>query len=123
MEVLQTTAKMQQSQILVPKTLEPTAQSKPVNQHIQNAEVDNAAKASKTDSQKDMNRLIEQLNRSLDPFNTTLRFGFDNSSKDFYVSVIDTKTNHMLRRFPVEQAELLLPKMQEVNGLLFDQKG
>jgi flagellar protein FlaG len=123
MEVLQTTAKIQQSQILVPKTLEPTAQSKPASQHIQNAEVDNAAKASKTDSQRDMDRLIEQLNRSLDPFNTTLRFGFDNSSKDFYVSVIDTKTNHMLRRFPVEQAELLLPKMQEVNGLLFDQKG
>jgi uncharacterized FlaG/YvyC family protein len=29
----------------------------------------------------------------------------------------------MLRRFPIEQAEQLLPKMQEVNGLLFDQKG
>lgn len=123
MEIVQTAAKIQQSQILVPKTLEPAAESQPISQKTQTAEIDNTAKTSKTDSQKEMDRLIEQLNRSLDPFNTTLRFGFDNSSKDFYVSVIDTKTNHMLRRFPVEQAQLLLPKIQEVNGLLFDQKG
>jgi flagellar protein FlaG len=74
-------------------------------------------------SQEQMDKLIDQLNRSLDPFNTSLRFGFDNTSEDFYVSVIETKTNRMIRRFPVEEAEQLLPKMQEVNGLLFDQKG
>jgi flagellar protein FlaG len=52
-----------------------------------------------------------------------LRFGFDNSSKDFYVSVIDTQRNAVLRRFPLEQAEQLLPKMKEVTGILFDIKG
>jgi hypothetical protein len=29
----------------------------------------------------------------------------------------------MISRFPAEQAATFLPKIQEVNGLLFDQKG
>jgi flagellar protein FlaG len=127
MEIFQTTAKMQQSQSVAPKQ---TVEMQSVQQ-IQKAQIqqDQAAqsnteqKTSKVQSQEQMDKLIEQLNQSLNPFNTSLRFGFDNSSEDFYVSVIETKSNRMLRRFPVEQAEALLPKMQEVNGLLFDQKG
>lgn len=131
MEILQTTAKMQQSQTSMPKPAATELQSTQSVQQMQKAQInqDKVAqinsdeKTSKVDSQEQMDKLIDQLNRSLDPFNTSLRFGFDNSSEDFYVSVIETKSNRMLRRFPIEQAEQLLPKMQEVNGLLFDQKG
>lgn len=131
MEILQTTAKMQQSQTTVQKTSGTELQGTQSVQQMQKAQINqdkiaqsnNEEKTSKVDSQEQMDKLIDQLNRSLDPFNTSLRFGFDNSSEDFYVSVIETKSNRMLRRFPVEQAEQLLPKMQEVNGLLFDQKG
>lgn len=131
MEILQTTAKMQQSQTSMPKPAATELQSTQSVQQMQKAQInqDKVAqinsdeKTSKVDSQEQMDKLIDQLNRSLDPFNTSLRFGFDNSSEDFYVSVIETKSNRMLRRFPVEQAEQLLPKIQEVNGLLFDQKG
>lgn len=131
MEILQTTAKMQQSQTVVQKNTATELQSTQSVQQMQKAQINqdkvsesnNEQKTAKVDSQEQMDKLIEQLNRSLDPFNTSLRFGFDNSSEDFYVSVIETKSNRMLRRFPVEQAEQLLPKIQEVNGLLFDQKG
>lgn len=128
MEIFQTTAKMQQSQSVAPKQNVADVQSV---QQMQKAQIhqDKVAqnvteqKTTKVDSQEQMDKLIDQLNQSLNPFNTTLKFGFDNSSEDFYVSVIETKSNRMLRRFPIEQAEALLPKMQEVNGLLFDQKG
>lgn len=131
MEIFQTTAKMQQSQTTVQKSATTEMQETQSVQNIQKAQInqDKLAqtntdeKTSKIDSQEQMDKLIDQLNRSLDPFNTSLRFGFDNTSEDFYVSVIETKSNRMLRRFPIEQAEQLLPKMQEVNGLLFDQKG
>lgn len=131
MEILQTTAKMQQSQTSMPKTAATELQSTQSVQQMQKAQINqdkvaqinSDTKTSKIDSQEQMDKLIDQLNRSLDPFNTSLRFGFDNSSEDFYVSVIETKSNRMLRRFPIEQAEMLLPKIQEVNGLLFDQKG
>lgn len=131
MEVLQATAKMQQSQASTPKTsgIEGTAmqsvqqiQKAQINQD-QASQLDNAQRTNKVDSQEKMDQLIEKLNKSLDPFNTSLRFGFDNSSEDFYVSVIETQTQKILRRFPAEQAEQLLPKMEEVTGILFDQKG
>jgi len=129
MEILQSTAKMQQSQMSTVKVAQ--AQQSQSVQDIQKAQIhqeklsqkESDAKTEKVGSQEQMDKLISQLNHSLDPFNTSLRFGFDNSSKDFYVSVIDTQSNRMLRRFPLEQAEQLLPKMQEVTGLLFDHKG
>ncbi len=129
MEILQSTAKMQQAQMSAPKAAQ--AQQVQSVQEIQKTQINQDKVAqqetnSKTEqvaSQEQMDKLISQLNHSLDPFSTTLRFGFDNTSKDFFVSVIDTQRNQVLRRFPLEQAEQLLPKMQEVTGLLFDHKG
>lgn len=129
MEILQTTAKMQQSLLNTPKVAQ-TAPTQSV-QELQKAQIhqdkvaqqQSNAKTEKVVSQEQMDKLVEQLNHSLDPFNTSLRFGFDNTSDDFYVSVVETKSNRILRRFPQEQAEQLLPKMQEVTGLLFDDKG
>ena len=129
MEIFQSTAKMQQSQMATAKVAQ--TQSTQTVQDIQKTQIhqdkitqqETDSKTQKVSSQEQMDKLIDQLNRSLDPFSTSLRFGFDNSSKDFYVSVIDTQRNQVLRRFPLEQAEQLLPKMQEVTGLLFDHKG
>ncbi|MDD5211140.1 MAG: flagellar protein FlaG [Sulfuricurvum sp.] len=129
MEILQSAAKLQQTQMGTAKVAEAPAQQSV--QQIQKAQIaqdkvseaDTQNKTTKVSSQKEMDSLIEQLNKALDPFSTTLRFGFDNTSKDFFVSVIDTQRNAVLRRFPLEQAEKLLPKMQEVTGMLFDIKG
>lgn len=130
MEILQSAAKLQQTQMATAKapTEAPAQQSVQQIQKAQIAqdkvsETEVQSKTTKVSSQKEMDSLIEQLNKSLDPFSTTLRFGFDNTSKDFFVSVIDTQRNAVLRRFPIEQAEQLLPKMQEVTGILFDTKG
>lgn len=73
-------------------------------------------------SEKDVQNLVQELNRALQPMNTNLKFGVD-SQDIFYVSVIESQTNKMIRRFPAEQAQAFLPKMQEVSGMLFDSKG
>lgn len=129
MEILQSTAKLQQSQMSTARITQ--GQQTQSVQDIQKAQIhqdklaqkDTEAKTEKVGSQEQIDKLIDKLNRSLDPFSTSIRFGFDNTSDDFYVSVIDTQLNKVLRRFPLEQAEQLLPKMQEVTGLLFDHKG
>lgn len=130
MEIFQSTARMQHSQTAAPKSTQEinTAQSVQQIQEAQISQDKNAQntaeqKTSKIESAEQMEELVEKMNRALNPFNTTLRFGFDNSSKDFYVSVIDTMNNKLLHRFPAEKAEVLLPKIQEVNGILFDQRG
>lgn len=124
MEIMQTTAKMQQSQTtpsVAPQKSAPEPQKAPMVQEKKGTETAQP-KPSRENYQQEMEDLVMKLNRALNPFNTSLRFGFDNSSEDFYVSVIDAKTNDTLRRFPAEEAQLILPKIQELNGLLFDQR-
>lgn len=128
MEVLQSTAKLQHAQMGTAKAAPTETPAQQSVQQLQKAQINQdkvseantEAKTAKVSTQEDMDKLIDKLNKSLDPFSTSLRFGYDDS---FYVSVIDTQRNAVLRRFPLEQAEQLLPKMEEVTGMLFDIKG
>jgi len=83
---------------------------------------DSVKNDSKTLNKRDVESLVEQLNKSISPLNTDVKFGVDRDDI-FYVSVIDTKTDRMIRRFPAEKGIEILPKMQEVTGILFDSKG
>ena len=102
-----------------------------VQQHVQQPSQQNVVKelqkeVSQTDSKintkEDVQNLVKDLNKALLPMNTNLKFGVD-SQDVFFVSVIESETSKLIRRFPAEQAESFLPKMQEVSGVLFDQKG
>ncbi|MFT5661464.1 MAG: flagellar protein FlaG [Sulfurimonas sp.] len=86
-------------------------------------DIQNASKPSeKINSKAQMDNLVDDLNKAMAPMNTNLRFGVDTDDV-FYVSVIESETSKMIRRFPAEQAADFLPKMQEVTGMLFDAKG
>ncbi len=123
MEIFNSTAKQQSTQIQA----EQISVSK--QQSVQEVKPQVEIKEQKAESQKpattetEARELIDSLNKALNPFNTSLRFGFDNSSEVFYVSVIDTNTSDMIRRFPLEQASTLTAKMNEVTGIIFDEKG
>jgi flagellar protein FlaG len=79
-------------------------------------------KSEKINSKEQVEELVEQLNKAMAPMNTNIKFGVD-SQDIFYVSVIESETSKIIRRFPAEQAADFLPKMQEVTGILFDSKG
>ena len=72
--------------------------------------------------EKDVKKLIDDLNSEISLLNTSLRFGVDKSDT-FYVSIIDKKTNKVIRRWPAEEAHGLLSKVKEFTGLIFDTKG
>ena len=126
MELMQNVAKMQTSQMtkvaetadIAKVSVQPTQLQQSANQAVeaQNKEVS----TQKIETKEDMDKLVKKLNQALDPFRTSLRFGYDDT---FYVSVIETNSNKMIRRFPVEQAVDVLPKIQDLNGFLFDEKG
>ena len=86
-------------------------------------DIQDASKASvKINSKEQVENLVKELNNAMAPMNTNLRFGVDNDDI-FYVSVVETETSKMIRRFPAEKAADFLPKMLEVTGMLFDTKG
>jgi len=129
MDGIANVAKQQQTQMDSQSIQEKSVQS---NQRAQNtpkqADIVKQMQESTLDSKKEINsedqvkKLIEELNDALSPFNTNIKFGVDNQDI-FYVAVIEAKTNKMIRRFPAEEAQRILPKMQEVKGVLFDSKG
>ena len=76
----------------------------------------------KINSKEEMQELVNNLNKAMGPMNTNISFGVDKDDV-FFVSVMETDSKRLIRRFPAEQAMDFLPKMQEVTGMLFDIKG
>ena len=72
--------------------------------------------------ENEVKSLVDNLNSEISMLNTSLKFGVDKEDI-FYVSVIDQKTDKMIRRWPAEKAQEFLPKVKELTGLLFDTKG
>lgn len=83
---------------------------------------DASKNTTKINSKEQVENLVAELNNAMAPMNTNLKFGVD-TDDIFYVSVVESETSKMIRRFPAEKAADFLPKMQEVSGILFDTKG
>jgi len=96
-------------------------ESKPLTTVV-NEKLQEKAQEEKKLDENDTKSLVDKLNKEMEVLGTDLKFGVDKHDT-FYVSVIDKKTNEVIRRWPAEKAEVLLPKMKEVTGLLFDTKG
>ncbi len=131
MDGIANVARQQQSQVSPTATQGRVAEQVQQVAQVQKQSVNDVAKemakeaeshGTKIKTAEDVQDLVKQLNRALAPMNTDLRFGVD-SQDIFYVSVIESETSKMIRRFPAEQAQDFLPKMQEVTGVLFDYKG
>ena len=105
------------------KVVEDAQKAQPVKHDIIKEMQDQSLdKNNNINSKEDVESLVQQLNDAMSPMNTSLKFGVDKDDI-FYVSVIDQKTNDLIRRFPAEKGIEILPKMKEVAGIFFDSKG
>jgi len=128
MDGIANVAKQQQSQMGQQETQGArVAQTRQVEQPkqvdvVKEIQKESANNVQKVDSMEQAQDLVDQLNKALAPMTTNIKFGVD-FQDIFYVSVIESETNKMIRRFPAEDAIGFLPKMKEVSGILFDSKG
>lgn len=72
---------------------------------------------------KQLQEITDKLNKEMNPLKTSIRFGFDDSVEELYISVIDTSSNQEIRKIPSEEAMRLAAKMRELVGMIFDKKG
>ena len=105
------------------------------HQQLQNKDVEDTQKTSiqkiqdendereKDKLKKELQKIVEELNKALSPLNTTLKFKFNDKVDSLTVSVIDMKSNKIIREYPPKEALELMEKMREIVGLLFDKKG
>lgn len=127
MDGIANVARQQQSQVSTSeahgRAAQQAQQVQPPKQDNLVRDIQEASKVSeKINSKEQVENLVDELNRAMAPMNTSIRFGVDRDDI-FYVSVIESETSKMIRRFPAEKAADFLPKMQEVTGILFDTKG
>lgn len=128
MDGIANVARMQQSQSASNQAFGRVAAQKQVQQ-TQNVDIvkemhkeTSSVNVHKMDTKEKVEDLVKELNKAMEPMNTNIKFGVDMDDV-FFVSVIESQTNKMIRRFPAEQAADFLPKMQEVTGILFDSIG
>ena len=102
----------------------------PIIKEVENSEKTSTQKLKDVNDEMDKNKLkkelqkiVEELNKALNPLNTTLKFKFNDKVDELTVSVIDTKSNKVIREYPPKEALELMEKMREIVGLLFDKKG
>ena len=86
-------------------------------------EAEKEAAVSKHLSKKEMEHLVANLNEEMSLISTDLRFGFNDTAEMLQVSIINKKTDEIIRRFPTEEAVALMSSMKEFIGLLFDTEG
>ena len=125
MEIFSATAKV---------NLNSNNEGKIINNEVQNHEVSKIKESNNIDKNKnkesnfksvslmneeEKNQYIKDLNDSLSPLSKYIKFGWDSSSEILYISVIDTKTNEVIRRFPEEEAETIMKKVQDIKGFLY----
>jgi flagellar protein FlaG len=78
---------------------------------------------SKDEIKKELQKVIEDLNRAMNPLNQDLKFQFNDKVDELVVQVIDKKNDTVIREFPPKEALKLMEKMRELVGMLFDKKG
>ncbi|MDD2652366.1 MAG: flagellar protein FlaG [Sulfurimonas sp.] len=127
MDGIANVARQQQSQMKSAQAEQAAAEQAKVQQPkqvdlVKEMQKETSSTSEKINSKDQVQDLVEQLNKALAPMSTNIKFGVDQQDI-FFVSVIESETNKMIRRFPAEQAADFLPKMREVTGILFDSKG
>jgi flagellar protein FlaG len=68
-------------------------------------------------------KLLEEVQSYLDSFNIQLSFSVHYKTRDTVVEVIDSRTGEVIRQIPSEELLQLKDKMNDLRGLIFDQKG
>lgn len=79
------------------------------------------AQEHKVDKDK-LNKELDGLNKWLQSTNTHLKFQLHDQLNEYYVEVIDDKTNEVIREIPSKKMMDMVAQMHKMIGLLVDEK-
>ena len=81
------------------------------------------------EEEKDPEKLREKLedgtdkmNKAASLFDRSIKFKYDETSKEMVVRVIDTQTDRVIREIPSKEFLDFVAKMKEYIGMVFDKK-
>lgn len=69
---------------------------------------------------KSMEKALDILNKTMEVYNTELRFTMHKKSGEFIIKVINTTDNTVIREIPPERVLDMIAQMKEMMGLIVD---
>jgi flagellar protein FlaG len=66
--------------------------------------------------------IVKGINEFLQPSQTSLRFKLHDELKEYYVQIIDERTNEVIREIPPKKLLDMYAAMMEFVGLIVDKK-
>ncbi|MFA6284137.1 MAG: flagellar protein FlaG [Desulfurivibrionaceae bacterium] len=73
-------------------------------------------------SRADLQAALNDVQERMDQMGTNLQFAMDKVAEDIVVKVTDKKSGELIRQIPSEDVVKLRKKLEELSGLLFDEK-
>jgi flagellar protein FlaG len=73
-------------------------------------------------SKDDLEKVVRGMNESLKPLNTSLKFELHEELKEYYVKIIDSQTQEVVKEIPSKKVLDMYAAMTKFIGLLVDQK-
>ncbi|MCM3711151.1 flagellar protein FlaG [Sporosarcina luteola] len=67
-------------------------------------------------------QMTDSMNKFLESMNTQLQFKLHNELKEYYVTIVDSKTDEVIREIPSKKLMDVYAAMKEFVGLLIDRK-
>lgn len=74
-------------------------------------------------SAPEMKQLTQDLNAVSQSLQTDVKFGYNDTLNEFFITVTDRNTGEEIQKLPTEQAMKIKETMKEMVGSLFDVKG
>lgn len=81
-----------------------------------------AEKKAKGVSRSEVQVAVDEVQVRMDQMGTNLQFAMDKVAEDLVVKVTDKKSGDLIRQIPSEDVIKLRKKLEELVGLLFDEK-
>jgi flagellar protein FlaG len=75
---------------------------------------------SKKDDERQLDKAIDKINKSIESMDTSLHFFKDKGSGRIAVKVINNKTQEVVREIPSEEVLRLAADMKDIAGLIID---
>ncbi|MGE5701485.1 MAG: flagellar protein FlaG [Clostridia bacterium] len=76
----------------------------------------------KQDARDEVKKEVDSLNKWLGTKNTHLRFQMHDRLKEYYVQIVDDRTNEVVREVPSKKIMDLAANMYELAGIIVDEK-
>lgn len=73
-------------------------------------------------SKQEMERVIEGINKVIEPSNTHIKFELHEKLNEYYVTIVDNKTEEVVREIPSKKWLDIYAAMTDFVGLIVDKK-